>query len=193
VARSNKHYPLDETSLHDSAFKADHYERAFAVANLYLAPIEQQVRKLDAKPAIAVCIVPDDVYVNCRPKSYVSDTSDERKSPAEKNYLSSALSDRKSGQGRFDFGDEPPQLEQNGMSPDFRRQLKARVMQHDLPVQIVRESTLDVTEQVRRGLKGVNPLSDRLWNIGTALFYKCGRKPWKTPWAREGVTSENLS
>lgn len=79
------------------------------------------------------------------------------------------------------------------MSPDFRRQLKARVMQHDLPVQIVRESTLVVTEQVRRGLKGVNPLSDRLWNLGTALYYKCGRKPWKTPWARDGVCYVGLA
>ncbi len=73
------------------------------------------------------------------------------------------------------------------MAPGFRRQIKARVMEHDLPVQIVRESTLAVTDQVRQGLKGVSPLSDRLWNMGTALFYKCGRKPWTTPWAREGV------
>jgi len=66
-------------------------------------------------------------------------------------------------------------------------------MQHELPVQIVRESTLRVTEKVRRGLKGVNPLSDRLWNMGTALFYKCGRKPWKTPWARDGVCYVGLA
>ena len=53
------------------------------------------------------------------------------------------------------------------------------------PIQIVRESTLTITDQVRQGLPGTNPLSDRLWNLGTTLFYKCGRKPWKTPWARE--------
>lgn len=60
-------------------------------------------------------------------------------------------------------------------------------MADELPVQIIRESTLELTDQVRRGEPGTNPLSDRLWNLGTALFYKCGRKPWKTPWAREGV------
>jgi hypothetical protein len=188
-----KEYSLDADVLDESARKADRFERAFAAANLYLEPIRHQVPKLDAKPAIAVCIVPDDVYTNCRPRSCVADISDEKKTPPEKKSLNAALEDRRSGQGRFDFGDEPEELEQYGMSPDFRRQLKARVMQHDLPVQIVRESTLLITDQVRRGLKGVNPLSDRLWNMGTALFYKCGRKPWKTPWAREGVCYVGLA
>jgi hypothetical protein len=127
----------------------------------------------------------------------VSDTSDDKKTDLEKKILSSALGDRRSGQARFGFVEEPDDLEQYGMSPDFRRQLKARVMQHDLPVQIVRESTLLVTDKVRRGLKGVNPLSDRLWNLGTALYYKCGRKPWKTPWktpwARDGVCYVGLA
>jgi hypothetical protein len=192
-SRPVKEYILDADVLDDSAQKADRSERAFAVANLYLDPIKHQVPRLDAKPAIAVCVVPDKVYANCRPQSYVTDISDERKTPTEMKALRTALEDRRLGQGRFDFGDEPEDLEQYGMSPDFRRQLKARVMQHDLPVQIVRESTLLVTEKVRRGLKGVNPLSDRLWNMGTALFYKCGRKPWKTPWARDGVCYVGLA
>jgi hypothetical protein len=182
-----KEYDLDATVLHQAARKADRFERAFAVANMYLEPIKTQVPRLDAKPAIAVCIVPDDVHTNCRPKSYVPDPSDAKKTDVEQSRLNAALEDRRTRQLRFDFAHEPTDLEQYGMSPDFRRQLKARVMEHDLPIQIVRESTLLVTDNVRRGLKGVNPLSDRLWNMGTALFYKCGRKPWKTPWAREGV------
>ena len=188
-----KRYAVDATVLDESARKADRYERAYSVANLYLDPIQTQVPRLDAKPAIAVCVVPDDIHKNCRTKSYVADISDELKTSAERSLLKSVLHDRQTGQGRFNFGEEPQDLEQYGLSPDFRRQLKARVMQYDIPVQIVRESTLDVTDQVRRGHKGVNPLSDRLWNIGTALFYKCGRKPWKTPWARDGVCYVGLA
>lgn len=188
-----KEYALDEAVLDEAARKADRLERAFAVANLYLEPVQNQVPKLDGIPAIAICVVPDNVYTNCRPKSYVADTSDERRTKAEKHTLAGAIANRRTGQQSFGFVEQPTALEQYGMSPDFRRQLKARVMQYDLPVQIVRESTLLVTDQVRRGLKGVNPLSDRLWNIGTALFYKCGRKPWKTPWAREGVCYVGLA
>ena len=66
-------------------------------------------------------------------------------------------------------------------------------MEHELPVQIIRESTLRVTPQVRNGEPGTNPLSDRLWNFGTAVYYKCGAKPWKTPWARDGVCYVGLA
>jgi hypothetical protein len=182
-----KRYSVDPGELDEAARKVDRYERAYTVANLYLAPVENQVPLLDAKPALAVCIVPDEVYQNCRPKSYVAEPSDDPKTPAENRMLKEAIDDRRRGQSRMTFLEAPAHLEQYGLSPDFRRQLKARIMPHDVPVQIVRESTLDVTEQVLLGKKGTNPLSDRLWNLGTALYYKCGRKPWKTPWAREGV------
>jgi hypothetical protein len=188
-----KRYAVDPAELETAARKADRYERAYAVANLYLKPIENQVPLLDAKPAVAVCIVPDEVYQNCRPKSYVADPSDEVKTSDDRKSLQSAIVDRKRGQTRMGFLANYDHLEQYGLSPDFRRQLKARIMPHEIPVQIVRESTLDITDQVRRGEKGTNPLSDRLWNIGTALFYKCGQKPWKTPWAREGVCYVGLA
>ncbi|MEQ1828339.1 MAG: hypothetical protein ABL921_20430 [Pirellula sp.] len=188
-----KEYALDSQKLTTAAFMADRYERAYAVANTYLEPIEVNVPRLDAKPSLAVCVVPDDVYANCRPNSFVVEPSDGKKTFDERKLINSALKDKRKGQLRMDFGDEPKNLTQYGLSPDFRRQLKARVMEFDLPVQIVRESTLQITDQVRRGLKGTNPLSDRLWNMGTALFYKCGQKPWSTPWARDGVCYVGLA
>ncbi len=188
-----KRYELDQGALDEGARKADRYERCFTVSGLYVEPIRNQVTRLDTRPALAVCIVPDLVYENCRPHSYVADTSDSRKSREEMRSISTALEDRKAGQARFDFSAGPNNPEQYGMSPDFRRQLKARVMEFDLPVQIVQESTLSVSPQVRRGEKGTNPLSDRLWNMGTALYYKSGRKPWRTPWARDGVCYVGLA
>ena len=187
---------IDKRALDLAAHKADKHERAYSVANLFLSHLDK-LKKLDNKPALAICIVPDAVYDHCRPKSYVQEKSDEPKTPTQKKYLKSALKDRKEGQSRL-FEDEQlfdpaTNLEQYGLSPDFRRQLKARVMQHDLPIQIIRESTLDITTEVRNGEPGVNPLSDRLWNFGTALYYKCGLKPWKTPWAREGVCYVGLA
>lgn len=180
-------------ALIQATHKADRFERVYSVSNTYLDPIPSQVSRLDSKPALVVCIVPDDVYTNCRPKSYVPNPSDAPKSALQKRELSGLISDRRRGQLHFDFGGEPQLLEQYGMAPDFRRQIKARVMEYDMPIQIVRESTLVITDQVRKGLQGVNPLSDRLWNLATALFYKCGRKPWKTPWAREGVCYVGLA
>lgn len=193
-----REYELDSQRLHEAATKADRFERTYAVTNLYLAFLER-IARLDAKPALVVCVVPDEVYENCRPRSTVQEVSDKRRTTEQRVFLRQILKDHKTGQTRM-FDDEdgdlcaiPNNLEQYGMSPDFRRQLKGRMMAHDLPVQIVRESTLIISEQIRQGQKGTNPLSDRLWNFSTALFYKAGLKPWKTPWAREGVCYVGLA
>ena len=150
-------------------------------------------------------VVPDEVYENCRPKSSVvfSRRSDATETKDEVKFIKQAIDDRNSGQWRM-FDDEDATVtakleeldefkEARGLSPDFRRQLKARMMAFELPVQIIKESTLRIPAQVRNGEPGTNPLSDRLWNFGTAIFYKCGAKPWKTPWAREGVCCVGLA
>lgn len=196
--RPVKSYVVDSDRLMDAARRSDRYDRAYTVANLYLECVEQ-INKLDAKPGLVICIVPDEVYENCRTHSWVKDPSDTPKSEAQRQFLRAALRDRGRGQGRmFDDADSTYEqltrdLHKYGLSPDFRRQLKARMMAYDMPVQIVRESTLSITEHVRRGHPGANPLSDRLWNFGTAIFYKVGLKPWKTPWARPGVCYVGLA
>ena len=170
-----KTYEVNTELLEKAAFKSDKYERAYSVANLYLEPMEK-VNKLDAKPGIAICVVPDAVYDNCRPQSYVQNKSDIPKTKDQQKYLNWLLNDRRSGQTRMlddqSLHDPDKKLEQYGLSPDFRRQLKSRTMRYDIPVQIIRESTLNITSNVRYGEPGVNPLSDRLWNFGTALFYQ---------------------
>lgn len=184
-------YVLGSEQLHNAAFLADRNERTYTVANFFIEQMES-VALLDEKPALAICIVPDEVYTNCRPQKWISEPSDDRKTTAERRHIRSILEDREVGQSRMfeetdPFAVDDPTLEKYDLSPDFRRQLKARMMQHEVPVQIVRESTLDISEQVRLGLPGSNPLSDRLWNFSTGVFYKLGRKPWRLHSARDGV------
>jgi hypothetical protein len=196
-------YAIDGARLSDGARKADRFDRDYAVSNLYMEPLDS-LSKLDGRPALVICVVPDEVYENCRPQSSVAfgDRSDATRSKVEVKFLKQAIEDRKGGQSRM-FDADPSvtaALEgmddyeaAHGLSTDFRRQLKGRMMAHELPVQIIKESTLRITQQVLRGEPGTNPLSDRLWNFGTAVFYKCGAKPWKTPWAREGVCYVGLA
>ena len=186
-----KMYTVDSAKLGRAAFLADASERTYEVTNLYLEHLES-VGRLDEKPALAVCVVPDDVYANCRPKKWIAEPTDTRKSRKEQAHVKKILEDREVGQTRMFEETDPysvddPALEMFDLSPDFRRQLKGRMMQDDLPVQIIRESTLTITEDVRDGLPGDNPLSDRLWNFGTGVFYKLGRKPWRLHSARDGV------
>jgi hypothetical protein len=60
-------------------------------------------------------------------------------------------------------------------------------MQFEIPIQIIRESTLRTTDYVEFGQRGLTPLSDRAWNLGLALYYKAGGKPWRLSTTREGV------
>jgi hypothetical protein len=189
-------YFLDAIQLSEAARKTDKHDRTYAVTGLYLEPVER-LSRLDARPALVICVVPDEVYANCRPQSSVAvlERSDAPRSKEERELLKGAVHDRRIGQSRM-FDDAPDiskAVEAHELSPDFRRQMKARMMAHELPIQIIRESTLRITPQVRNGEKGVNPLSDRLWNFATSVFYKCGAKPWKTPWAREGVCYVGLA
>jgi len=186
-----KTYVLSAEKLSADATLADKYDRTYAVTSQYVE-IASQINRLDEKPAMAICIVPDEVYQHCRPNQSVSDPSDERKTRGEVRQIQSILDDRESGQSRMFPESDPyetkdPSLEKYDLSPDFRRQLKARMMQHELPVQIIKESTLAVSDKIRDGEKGANPLSDRLWNFATGIFYKCGRKPWVLDSTRDGV------
>jgi hypothetical protein len=38
----------------------------------------------------------------------------------------------------------------------------------------------------RKGERTLTPLPDRLWNLATAFYYKCGGKPWRLATARDG-------
>jgi hypothetical protein len=190
-----RNFSVDEDVIDQAARRSDKYERANGTVECYLQHFTQ-MQKLDATPVVAVCIVPDSVYLNCRPESYVADKSDAPRTTVEKSELRRALKDKRSGQKGLAFGDdEGPAIDLMPFdySPDFRRQLKAKVMPHGIPVQIVKQSTLDVTKEIEDGEPGNNPLSDRLFNLGTGLAYKCGQKPWKLSSTRDGVCYVGLA
>lgn len=169
-------YAIDREELISASRKKDPHERCFAVVDKYLEAFDK-TKMLDANVSVAVCVVPEEVHTNCRPKSFVHNPSDTGISRSDKE------SRRKGQQELFDSFDP----DQYHMSPDFRRQLKARSMKYKIPIQIVRESTLRLSDVAAFGERGLTPLSDRLWNLSTTLYYKCGGKPWRLATAREGV------
>ena len=124
-----------------------------------------------------VCIVPDIVRANCRPLSRVVNPQGYRPS-------ASVRKERQAGQGDF-FDPYDPEIYQ--FSVDFRRQIKARSMRYNIPIQIIQESTLIPQTSGRDAGRDLTPLTDRAWNLGVGLYYKAGGKPWKLASAREGV------
>jgi hypothetical protein len=55
---------------------------------------------------------------------------------------------------------------------NFHDVLKARAISARVPLQIIRPRTW-------RGGRGIEDEASRAWNLLTALYYKCGGKPWR--------------
>lgn len=173
---------LGRTEVVDASRKQDPWERTFGVVNLYLNALAP-LSKVDEQINLAICVVPDEVFQNCRPESKVIDGLGSRVSKK-------TIDARRSGQTELFETFDP---EQYKLSEDFRRQIKARAMVHPFPIQIVRESTLRLNDENKFGERQLSPLSHRMWNLATASFYKGGGKPWRLAAARDGVSYLGIS
>lgn len=167
---------LDRQSVLAASRNLDPNKRTYDVVNQYLDGI-RTVAKKDERPDVIACIVPEEVWVNCRPQSR----------PADGVGVSISKTERaRRAQGQADLYGRYT-LDQYQLSVDFRRQLKSRIMEYGIPIQIVRESTLRLGPRSPENQRGLTPLSDRAWNLSTTLYYKSGGKPWRLANAREGV------
>jgi hypothetical protein len=169
-------FALDEERLIQASRQREPHSRCYETVNLYLDAFRKS-GKLDENVGVVVCVVPDEVWRNCRPESTVSHSLGDGLSK-------SVIRSRKAGQLEL-FSDFNP--DQYRLSNDFRRQLKARSMEFGIPLQILRQSTLRLSTEAQSGQRALTPLSNRMWNIATALYYKCGGKPWRLDSARDGV------
>lgn len=173
---------LDTLDLKNAATERDDHKRIFEVASRFLNRMKA-AKFSDSPPHFFVVVVPDFVFANCRAVSRFPGGHGHRISKREQRLRALML----------DFF-EAYEPEQYSWSLDFRYQIKARAMDLRMPVQIIRESTLRLGAAGRRGgWRQLTPLSDRAWNLSTALHNKSGGIPWKLSAAREGVCHIGVS
>ncbi len=168
---------LGRDSLIKASKNNDPNKRSFDVVKEYLDSIET-IDKRQADIKVLICVVPDEVWKNCRPNSNPEDGWGDK--PTKRQRL-----DRSKGQtGLIESWD----ITVYKLSADFRRQIKARTMKFKVPIQIIRESTLEPYPDKKESHRGLTPPQDRAWNLGTTLYYKAGGKPWRLSTARDGVS-----
>ncbi len=180
-------YTLDEKELLKASRHKDEYTRTYEVVNIFMEAFEV-LGKRDESFNVIVCIVPEEIYKNCRPKARPDDVWGHR--PTSKQ-----INDFKKGQVTLfeEFSSkEHWTTDKYKMSVDFRRQIKARALKYNIPIQIIRETTLSLKNRGDNNRR-LTCLSDRAWNLSTALYYKAGGKPWKLASAREGVCYIGIS
>jgi hypothetical protein len=171
---------LNREALLHAARDRDPNHRAYQVVNLYQNAL-RIANERDEAFNVIVCVVPDEVWLNCRPLSRVKNAHGTSVSVAEREL-------RRTQPDLFGTYD----TEEYALSVDFRRQLKARAMEFDAPIQIVRESTVTVPGP-DTGARNLSPAADLAWNLTTTLFYKAGGKPWRLATARDGVCYVGLA
>jgi len=177
-SKATKCFVVDDIALETESRNLDPNKRAFAVVDRYLSEIER-IQQGDERVDVIVCVISDLVYVRCRPLSRLAPNEGIGQRPTPR-----MRREREAGQ-RDLWNSFDPRIYQ--LSVDFRRQIKARCMRFEIPIQIVRESTLRIGEPVGTMDRDLTALSGRAWNLAVALYYKAGGKPWRLKTAREGV------
>ena len=171
----------------DSTFK-----RTFDLVTLFINKIITANKNEDENVDVWFVIVPDEIYKYCRPESILPKELIVTKSVIKKNkaknfvYAPSFFDD---------YNELNKRREEEAVSYDydaqFHDQLKARLLQHTIPTQILRESTLawrDFKNKFGAPLRDFSKIEGHLaWTLSTAAFYKAGGKPWKLADIRSGV------
>ena len=172
--------------LAKSAYLDDPHQRVFNTVNLYTDRIVDCIRNEDVRVDLWCIAIPEYVYQNCRPRSRIElanrVAAEERLTRKEARAIAS----------------EPLLFEEANVLAvpyeyelNFHHQLKARLLPHGAPTQIIRETTIAHRDFLRddgepmRKLDGLE--SAIAWTISTAAFYKAGGRPWKLGAARPGV------
>jgi hypothetical protein len=179
---------LNDTELERFLRYDDRHRRVYDTATYYAKPILAALQEEEHQPDVWFIIVPDELYKVCRPTQNVrrdlkvatpGKLNPERvKAHKAISYLP-GMDDLAQQEVPYDF------------EPDFRNQLKGRLLQQKVVTQILRESTLAPLDFLKANGKPVRDLStiraDIAWNISTAAYYKSGLRPWKLHGVRPGV------
>lgn len=162
----------------------DVHERTFNLVNLFADKIINAVKNKDEKNDIWFIVIPDNIYQYCRPQSAPPENVTTLKSMS--NSYAKQFIDKESLFDNLNEDAKPYKYEAH-----FHNQLKARLLEHSIPTQILRESTLAYKEYVNssgRLKRDFSKIEGHVaWSISTAAFYKAGGKPWKLGDIRDGV------
>lgn len=173
-------------------YNSSTHKRTYDLVTLFIEKIIAANKNQDENIDVWFVIVPDEIYKYCRPNSVL---------PKEMVQTQALMSKSKAKSFRYEpsfFPDVNKELKEQEKEAEtynydaqFHDQFKARLLQHTIPTQIFRESTLawrDFKNSFGVPVRDFSKIEGHLaWTISTAAFYKAGGKPWKLSDVRNGV------
>jgi hypothetical protein len=184
-AKKIYHVPIDESELGKCLYHEDVYSRTYQTVSLFADKIITAKKDEHVDINLWVVIIPDVVYETCRPQSTIKKELIITKKTITKTRAKNLLAEPAL------WDDLNQAAKPFAYEANFHNQLKARLLKHTLPTQIIRESTLSPGDYLNAfGLpkRDFSKIRGHLaWSISTAAFYKTGGKPWKLADIRKGV------
>lgn len=176
---------IDEKDLYRRIHIANRHEAIKAVVDVFVERLIAEQKRNEDPPSFWYVILPEFVYELGRPQSSVprgervaGDISISQKD-ALKLDVQPTL-----------FGFDEEQAEVYKYEKNFRRQLKARLLDHQIVTQIVRESTLapnDFLNAKGEPKRRVEDPATIAWKLCSGSYYKSGGRPWQIANMRPGV------
>jgi hypothetical protein len=177
---------VDPKEIQRALYQTDRHQAIHDTVSLYAKPIAAFVsQRSEVTIDLWFVVIPEEVYRLGRPKSKIN----------KDDALASSLAmDRKTAtrlrREPSLFNEDNTSAEKYKYELNFHNQLKARLLEHKVPVQVVRETTLtpeDFLNTAGMPLRRLQDLATLSWNLCTTAFYKAGGKPWKLSEPRPGV------
>jgi hypothetical protein len=180
---------IDGDELHRRINYSDRHHRVYKSVELYEEAILNVHRSEDATVDLWFVVIPDEVYRNCRPQSSVDSES---RVDSTGGLTKLDVKEAAKGQSHLFASDLSTELARAyDFEVNFHNQLKAKLLEHQVVSQIVKESTIAFRDVLAPNGKPLRDLSrveqDIAWHLATAAFYKAGGRPWKISGMRPGV------
>ena len=168
---------LARDTIDEAAEIPDRHQRIFRMADIFSEAILDELQRSEVSPDLWFVIIPDAVWLHGRPRSGAR-----RGSASNPFDMTPKLARTLRGRPSLFPADNAAALVYQH-SPDFHHQLKARLLDRQVPIQIMKEGTL---------LNGIDEADPRTqaaiaWNLSSSTYYKSGGRPWKSATARDGV------
>lgn len=177
-------YEIDDSDIEKTSSTANIHEAVSKTVDLFIDPIATHHREEEKSIDVWVLIVNELIFTRCRPESKrsgVALTPGEFVKQRRKREFMPLLAPILDQTDEKIFDD----------TPDFHRQVKARMLSLDKPTQILRETTLAPEAFLNVAGYPIRKTQDpatKAWNLATGLFYKTQPSPpWHIAEMREGV------
>lgn len=176
---------IKDEEIDKYVFLDDRHQRVYGTVSVFANPLSVAIKEEEPQPDVWFVIVPDRVWKYCRPRSVVEP---EIRQQALRVFKDANVA--KSFYGTSLFKEMEEDATPYVYEEQFHHQLKARLLQHTVPIQILKESTIANVAKlgdVGALMTQVARQSEIAWNLCTTVFYKAGGRPWKVANIRPNV------